>query len=373
MGSHGLSAVAMLEAECAARFGRKHALALGRGTWALALLLRAIETKVRRKVLALPSFLCQTPLAGILYAGWQPLFVDVDPATGLVPDDEWDKAVGMGAGAAMLVHLFGNPAATRRAARLCREHGVFLIEDACQAVGAEQDGHPCGSAGDAALLSFGHTKTIDVGSGGMLLTDDAALVADVRALAARQTYVGAQRYDAISKEASRVFYERKDRLSAHAGDPAEVFSGAFDAWLALVPAPWTADAAAIARQLSLLPGMAAERRRKAALYASLLAGTPVVPLRLSSAAVPWRCCFRVPGLGRARQEEASTALRARGVHASNWYLPTHWMAPQPAPSTGALPGTLQLYAEIFQLWLDPATDDARIRANAGALREVLAA
>lgn len=373
MGPRGLTPVAALEAECAARFGHRHALALGRGTWALALALRAIEGKVRRKILALPSFLCQTPLAGVLWAQWQPLFVDVDPATGLVTDSEWVKAVGLGAGVLMPVHLFGNAVDTEPVARLCREKGVLLIEDACQAVGATIAGKFCGASGDASILSFGHSKTIDAGSGGMLLTDDARLAGAARALASAQAYASEQRYDAISKEAVRLFYERKDRLLATSGDPSPVFSGVIDAWRELVPAPWTADAGMIAQQLPRLPAMAAERRRKAALYAELLAGTAVAPLRMSPGAAPWRFCFRLPGIDRRRQDSLSVALRARGVHVSNWYVPTHWMAPQPCLKTGPLAGTLQLHAEIFQLWLDPATDDDRIRANAGALREVLAA
>jgi dTDP-4-amino-4,6-dideoxygalactose transaminase len=373
MGSAGLSPAAALESECAARFGRAHAVALGRGTWALALVLRAIEGRVRRKLLALPSFLCQTPLAGILHAGWQPLFVDVDPQTGLVPDAEWLKAADLGAGALMPVHLFGNPADMDFATALCRERKLILIEDACQAVGATLAGHPCGAFGDASILSFGHTKTIDAGSGGMLLTDDRALAAAVRGFASRQAYVASEHYDALSLEATQRFYERKGRLLAQPGNEAAILSGVIDDWLALVPTPWAADSAEIARQVPFLSGSAAERRRKFALYADLLRDTGVAPLRMGAGAAPWRFCFRIPGLDRVRQEELAAALRAKGVHVSNWYVPTHWMAPQPCLSTGALDGTVRLHAEIFQLWLDPATDDARIRANAAAVMEVLAA
>ena len=117
----------------------------------------------------------------------------------------------------------------------------------------------------------------------------------------------------------------------------------------------------------------AERRRKFALYADLLRDAGIAPLRMAAGAAPWRFCFRVPQLNRARQEQFAAALRAKGVHVSNWYVPTHWMAPQPCLRTGALEGTLRLHAEIFQLWLDPATDDARIRANAAAFRDVIAA
>jgi dTDP-4-amino-4,6-dideoxygalactose transaminase len=372
MGSAGLSSVAALESECATRFGRGHAVALGRGTWALALVLRAIEGRVRSRILALPSFLCQTPLAAILHEGWRPLFVDVDPETGLVPDAEWAQAAALGAGVLMPVHLFGNPASLEYPAKLCQQNDLFLIEDACQAVGATVGGRPCGAYGNASILSFGHTKTIDAGSGGMLLTDDAALGGAVRALAAKQAYASAARYTEQAQRAMTLFYERKDRLASAACDPATTMAGTLDAWLGLVPTPWIADPTEIARQLPLLPTLAAERRRKFALYADLLRDTDITPLRMGAGAAPWRFCFRIPGLDRARQEKLTTALRAKGVHVSNWYVPTHWMVPQPCLRTGALDGTLRLHAEIFQFWLDPATDDARIRANAAAFRETLA-
>jgi dTDP-4-amino-4,6-dideoxygalactose transaminase len=371
MGTTGLSGLAALEAECAALHRRRHAVALGRGTWALALVLRAIGERVRRRRLALPSFLCQTPLAGLLAAGWEPLFVDVDPATGLVPDTEWQEAARLGAGAMMPVHLFGNPVGLGPLASLCRAQGIFLIEDACQAVGARAEGLPCGAQGDAAILSFGHTKTIDAGSGGMLLTDDESLAAAIAGAAAGGTYPDDAQYDAQSAAASKQFYAAKERLAAE--DPVAALRGAIAPWQALVAARWRADPGTIGQALASLPQAAAERRRKSALYSALLEGTPVTPLPMAPGAAPWRFCFRLPGFDRARQQALAATLRAQGIHVSNWYLPTHWMAPQPALSTGALGGTLQLHAEIFQLWLDPATDDARIRAGASALRKALAA
>ena len=373
MGPAGLSTVAALEIECASHHGRKHAVALGRGTWALALLLQAIESKVRRKILALPSFLCQTPLAGILHAGWQPLFVDVDPLTGLVPDSEWANAASMGVGAMMLVHLFGNPANPAFATELCREKNIFLIEDACQAVGGASGTRACGSFGDAAILSFGRTKSIDAGTGGMLLTDDGILAAAVRRQAELQAYIAADRYEALSATASRLFYERKDRLLDPVGDPADEMSGAIDAWRELVPAAWRADPGEILRQFAGLSQMVAERRRKWNLYSKLLAGTGIEPLRLAAGAVPWRYCFRMPHVARARKVSLVATLRAKGVHVSNWYVPTHWMSPQPCLRSGNLDGTLKLHAEIFQLWLDPATDDARIRADAAVFTDALTA
>lgn len=309
----------------------------------------------------------------MLLAGWTPLFCDVDPATGLVPDHEWQKALELGVDALLFVHLFGNPADPRGILAACQARGVFFLEDACQALGASVDGRPCGSFGDASVLSFGYTKLIDAGSGGMLLSDDAALVAEVAKRAGGRAYLSAQRYQALQSELSRLFYERKEKLAAGAQTPAAIFAGLIARYGEVVPAPWEADAALIAARLGSLRQSVAERLRKAGLYAKLLAGSGTVSLGMAGDSAPWRYCFRVPGIGPARQESISASLRLQGVHLSNWYLPTHWMVEQPQLATGALAGTERLAAEVFQLWLDESTDDARIAANAAAFLAALAA
>lgn len=373
MATGTLSPTTALEERCAAHFGCRHALALGRATWALALLLREIGHRCPRRRIALPSFLCHAPLAAVSYAGWTPVFCDVDPATGLVPDSEWAAAMDLGADAVLLVHLFGNPAPVDALSALCRARRTFLIEDACQAIGASIAGSPCGAHGDAALLSFGHSKAIDVGSGGVLLTDDDALAEAVARAASTQAYGEPTDYERLSGELSRRFYQAKERALLAGEEPSAAFSGLIDDWRALVPTPWSADATEICRQLDRLPQTATERRRKAALYLELLAGTPMQPIEMSAQANPWRFCFRVPGISRSRQEALSGTLRHQGIHVSNWYLPTQWMASRGALATGPLAHTAQLSTEIFQLWLDEATPESQIRANAAAAREAICA
>lgn len=367
------TAVADLERNCASRFGRRRAVAVGRATWAIALVLEALKTRARRRIVALPSFLCHTPLAGVVHAGWKPLFCDVDPATGHVPHTEWATAVEKGAEVVLFVHLFGNPADPAPTESLCRNSGVFMIEDACQALGAATDGRPCGSFGDASILSFGHTKMIDVGGGGLLLSDDPALAEAVARSASRHTYMPAPRYRALSGEFLELFYSRKQRLLTQPAEPLRVLSDLIEHTLPLVPARWEADAVEISRQLDRLEEMSAQRRRKAALYAELLSATGIVPVGMGRGSAPWRFCFRMPGISRSRQEALSSAVRAKGVHISNWYLPAHWMMPAPQLATGGLDGTLELSSEIFQLWLDADTDESRIRANAQAFHEALTA
>jgi len=363
--------ISKLERKCADFFIRRHAIALGCGTWVIALILEVLKNRVRNRVVALPSFICHTPLAAVIYAGWQPLFCDVDPATGLVPDSEWSKAAEMGAEAFIFVHLFGNPADIRATAELCRQKGVFLIEDACQALGALVDGRPCGSFGDASVLSFGHTKTIDAGSGGMLLTDDSELAFTVAELAASHEYLATQDFDAQSEEFSKLFYERKVQSLVQRNSTAQILSGLIEQCLSIVPARWEANACWIADRVDCLSALAAERRRKANIYMTLLRDTSIVPILMHKDAVPWRFCFRFPNISRNRQEFLSSALRAESVHVSNWYLPTHWMIHPHSLATGDLSGTLQISSEIFQLWLDDDTNDTRIHTNVSVLKKVL--
>jgi dTDP-4-amino-4,6-dideoxygalactose transaminase len=301
----------------------------------------------------------------VLHSHWTPLFCDVDEATGAVPDTEWQKALeDKGAAAILFVHMFGNPCDPAGALRLCREAGAFFIEDACQALGTRVGGRPCGSFGDVSILSFGRTKHIDAGSGGMLMTDDDSLADCAARAAGGAKYLEEQQFDALDTSLHSLYYERKDRFLATPDDPHGAFSDLIGRFVPLIPAPWRGNARAISERLQRMDGLSAARRRKAELYAELLAPDGVRPIGPLPESAPWRFSFRLPGITWERQVAISNAVRAAGMHISNWYLPAHWLLPRPVLATGTLANTLRLSREVFQLWLDEATDEAAVRAAA---------
>jgi dTDP-4-amino-4,6-dideoxygalactose transaminase len=162
------------EAEVASRLGVPHAVALSSGTAALHLALLALEIGDGDTVWTSSLTFAATANA-IAYVGATPVFVDSTPATwnldpGLLAE-ELDRAARVGAlpRAVLGVDLYGQCAEWEPIIAACRHHGVAIIEDAAEALGATYRGRSAGSLGDVSILSFNGNKIITTSGGGMLL------------------------------------------------------------------------------------------------------------------------------------------------------------------------------------------------------------
>ena len=164
--------VRTFEEEFAAYCGVDHAVATSNGTTALHTALEALGLEEGEAVLTTPfSFVASAN--AIRLAGGRPVFADVDPETyALDPDSiseilsRRDDVVGL-----LPVHLYGLPAPMEELLEIAEAHDLFVLEDACQAHGAEIGGERVGSFGDAACFSFYPTKNATSGEGGMITTD----------------------------------------------------------------------------------------------------------------------------------------------------------------------------------------------------------
>lgn len=175
------------EAEIAAQAGVAHGLAVSSGTAALHLALLAIGARAGRTVVV-PSMTFAASANAAVYTGADVVFVDSDSDDGNVDPDLVVEAVdklraeGADIAAVMSVDLFGRAADYGRFAEALAEREVTLIEDAAEALGARYQGRPAGSFGIAAGLSFNGNKIMTTSGGGMLVSDDADLIAHCRYL-----------------------------------------------------------------------------------------------------------------------------------------------------------------------------------------------
>ncbi|MBI4636243.1 MAG: DegT/DnrJ/EryC1/StrS family aminotransferase [Candidatus Rokubacteria bacterium] len=171
-----------LERELATVCGVRHAIGVGSGTDALRLALAALGLGPGDEVIT-PAFSFVASSSTIVMAGAVPVFVDVDPETYNLDPDLIERAITPRTRAVLPVHLYGHPAPMDRIAALARAHGLLVIEDAAQAVGATYDGRPVGAWGDAACLSFYPTKNLGAcGDGGMVVTDRDEVAERIRRL-----------------------------------------------------------------------------------------------------------------------------------------------------------------------------------------------
>jgi len=169
--------VRRFEGALAQRVGRAHAVAVGSGTDALFFALRALGIGAGDEVLV-PALSFIASASCVVRAGARPVFVDTD-ARHLLDLDDARGALTARTRAVIAVDLFGQTLDRRALDELASEHGLLVIEDAAQALGAAG----AGAIGAASCLSFDPTKPLAApGSGGALLTDDAELAARARRL-----------------------------------------------------------------------------------------------------------------------------------------------------------------------------------------------
>lgn len=151
-------------------FATPRVLLTDSGTSALVAALRLGVGK--GNVAAVPGYTCFDVASALRLAGVKARLYDVDPKT-LSPDlDSLDAALGHGAKAVLVTHLYGYPADMHGIASVAERHGAIVIEDAAQGIGATYDGKLLGAFGALSILSFGRGKGVTGGRGGALLVND---------------------------------------------------------------------------------------------------------------------------------------------------------------------------------------------------------
>ncbi|HEV3477923.1 MAG TPA: DegT/DnrJ/EryC1/StrS family aminotransferase [Gaiellaceae bacterium] len=269
----------------------RHAVGLASGLDALRLALVAGGLEHRDEVIV-PANTFVASFEAISQAGGHPVPVDVS-------EDDWNLDVGLAAEAVtprtrfvMPVHLYGQLADMRAVAGLAARFRLAVVEDACQAHGAERDGVRAGSAGLASAFSFYPAKNLGAfGDAGALVTDDEQLADKVRAL---------------REHGQRAKYRHE-----------------FDGWTARLD---TIQAIVLLRKLPLLDGWNGERRAVARAYAQRLdglgdLGLPPVPLGSNPV---WHLFV----VRTARPDALAEHLRVRGIGTGRHY-------PEPAHLSGA--------------------------------------
>jgi dTDP-4-amino-4,6-dideoxygalactose transaminase len=170
------------EAAFAEFCGSEYAAGVSSGTAALEIALRALGIGPGDEVIV-PTYSFIATAEAVSTVGATPVIVDVEDDTALLTAATVEEALTERTRCVIPVHLFGRPVDMDPILALCRERGIAVIEDACQAHGALYKGNPVGSLGDAGCFSFYPTKNLGGwGDGGALVTSDPALDAKVRLL-----------------------------------------------------------------------------------------------------------------------------------------------------------------------------------------------
>jgi CDP-6-deoxy-D-xylo-4-hexulose-3-dehydrase len=134
---------------------------------------RAIKNRIKRNdEVITPAVTWSTTLFPIINVGAVPVLVDVNLETYDIDTSEMEKAITHKTKAIMPVHLLGNPCDMKKIMEIAEDHNLFVIEDACEAHGAEFNGKKVGGFGDLATFSFFFSHHISTIEGGMVITNN---------------------------------------------------------------------------------------------------------------------------------------------------------------------------------------------------------
>jgi dTDP-4-amino-4,6-dideoxygalactose transaminase len=174
--------VSALEEEIAAYCGSSHGVGCGSGSDALSLALHALEIGPGDEVI-LPPFTFFASAGSVCRTGARPVFADIDPLTYNIDPSQVENKITPRTRAILVVHLFGQCADMTGLWQVAERHGLMIIEDGAQALGAEYHHKRVGSLGVLGCLSFYPTKTLGAyGDAGMVVTSDPALAARMNCL-----------------------------------------------------------------------------------------------------------------------------------------------------------------------------------------------
>ncbi len=326
-------AVEAFERDFSSYCGTAQAVAVNSGTSALHVALLAVGVRPGDEVITVPFTFVAT-VAAIEYAGAVPVFVDVDAAFHTMDPAALERAITPRTRAVVPVHLFGQPADMDPIIDIARRHKLAVIEDACQAHGADDQGRRAGSIGDIGCFSFYPGKNLGAyGEGGAAVTDHEPYAERMRLL---RSWGEKTR----SEHSMRGFNYRMDGIQG----------------------------AVLGVKLKHLERWTESRRRLAANYGRLLSGTVA---RTPTERPGTRHVYHVYAV-RTRQRDAWRAhLLQKGIQTGVHYpVPVHL---QPAYrdlgySTGDFPVAEAASGEVLSLPLFPEMTDAQQEEVSAVLR-----
>jgi len=345
--------VEKFEQEFAKAVDAKYAVAVSNGTAALHSAMFAIGIGPGDEVI-IPAMTFAATANCVVFQGGTPIFADVDPDTLLLDPAQIEAKITPRTKAAIAVDYAGQPCDYDTLWAITNKHGLFLVSDACHALGGSYKERPVGSLSDLSVFSFHPVKPITTGEGGMVVTNKAEYAERMRCF----------RTHGISKDYRRRaeqgtwYYEMTDlgynyRLTD------------FQCALGM-------------SQLKKLPGWVARRREIAKRYDDSFANLPAVePLKVrdevSHAYHLYVVRLKLQKLN-ADREKVFTALRDKGIGVNVHYIPVHlhpFYQKQFGTGPGLCPVAESAYEEIISLPIFPGMSDEDAEDVIKAVRKVV--
>jgi perosamine synthetase len=335
--------IKQLERDFAGYIGTKYAVAVTNGTSGLHLCMRAAGLAEGDEVITTPfSFIASANC--ILYERATPVFVDIDEASLNIDPALVARAITARTRAMLPVHVFGQPCAMDELQAVCRDRNLVLVEDACEAVGAEYKGRKVGTFGKAAVFSFYPNKAMTLGEGAVVATDDPHWAELMQSLRNQGRSDGGTGYFS-----DRLGYNyRLDEMSAALG----------------------------VAQLERLDRLLAQRQAVATRYSEMLRRVPGVTVKSavsSTTRMSW-FVFVIHLDPRIDRDRVIEQLEARGIPSRVYFTPIH-LEPYYRQRFGFKPGDFpvaeRVAASILALPFHTNLSDAEMDEVVAALQSAV--
>ncbi|MBE7184174.1 MAG: DegT/DnrJ/EryC1/StrS family aminotransferase [Methylobacterium mesophilicum] len=327
--------VAAFERDFAQYCGTAHAIAVNTGTSALHLALLAAGIGPGDEVITVP-FTFVASVSAIIYAGATPVLVDIDPATLTMDPKLIEAAITPRTKAILPVHLYGQMADMDAINAIAEKHGLVVVEDACQAHGAEYFGSRAGSLGLSGCFSFYPGKNLGAcGEGGMVVTNDDEQAKTIRML---RDWGQSKRYHHVLKG----FNYRMEGIQG----------------------------AVLKVKLRYLEEWTEKRRAHAKHYRALLGDAPHITLPVE--AEGRRHVWHVFALRSAERDALAGDLNAQGIQTGLHYpIPVHLQEAHAdlGYRQGDFPHSEQAAREVLSLPLYPEFTPSQVETVAQAVKE----
>jgi len=272
----------------------KHALAVSNGTAALHLALATLGINKGDEVIV-PDLTFVATANAVVYTGATPIMVDVDEKTWCIDPGATRKAITNRTKAVIPVHLYGHPADMDNINEIAEKNGLYVIEDAAEAHGAEYKGKRVGSLGTCGVFSFYGNKIITTGEGGMITSND------------------------------EIFYERAKYLRDHAMSPSRRY------WHTEVGYNYrltNIQAALGLAQIERIDELIYKKRKIYKWYKESLEGLKGISLNpemVWAKSVFWMVCLVLNGDFGVSRDELMANLKAKGIDTRPFFCPVSQM------------------------------------------------
>jgi len=336
---------------------------VGRGTTAIYLALKVIESKVGQGEVILPTISCTSPAQVVYYSGFKPVFADVNLTNFTLDIESLKSRITKETKAILPIHIFGHCSQMNEILEIAEECGIYVIEDAAQALGGNYKGKKIGSLGDFSILSFMGTKIINAGEGGAIVTDNeefASIIGnEVSRLPCKIHF-----YDYALKSLSHrnLYHALADLLRV---DNNFMLSSAF---MAIIPFysdiyihEFSGDESTLRKIADGFKNLDADINQqieRAMLYKNLLQDDNLVhPVGWESEGVVWRYSFLIKDTKKLIH--ITNELRKNGINASNHY----WSVADLFYNEKTYSNTSYICPRILNLWVDDNADRAYIEKS----------